>query len=79
MQIVIGIFDVTTCLPANDEVAAIIPGDGSEEHSNHHDIILRLRGGGLQRISHLHPSYSTLHYVVLFPNGEDGWHPEIPA
>ena len=64
---------------ANDEVAAIIPGDGSEERSDHCDIVLRLRGGGLQRISHLHPSYSTLHYVLLFPNGEDGWHPNIPA
>ena len=64
---------------ANDEVAAIIPGDGSEEHSNHHDIVLRLRGGGLQRISNLHPSYSTLHYVLLFPHGEDGWHLNIPV
>ena len=30
---------------ANDEVAAIIPGDESEERSDHRDIILRLRGG----------------------------------
>ena len=64
---------------ANDEVAAIIPGDGSEEHSDHRDIVLRLKGGSLERISHLHPSYSTLHYVTLFPNGEDGWHVTIPA
>ena len=64
---------------ANDEVAAIIPGDGSEERSDHRDIILRLRGGGLKRISNLHPSYSTLHYVLLFPHGEDGWHSAIPA
>jgi Helitron helicase-like domain at N-terminus len=64
---------------ANNEVAAVIPGDGSEERSDHRDIILRLRDGGLKRISHLHPSYSTLHYVLLFPHGEDGWHPEIPA
>jgi hypothetical protein len=64
---------------ANNEVAAVIPGDGSEECSDHRDIILRLRDGGPKRISHLHPSYSTLHYVLLFPHGEDGWHPEIPA
>ena len=32
---------------ANNEVAVIIPGDGSEECSDHCDIILRLRGGGL--------------------------------
>ena len=64
---------------ANNEVAVIIPGDGSEECSDHHDIILRLRGGGLRRISHLNPAYSTLHYPVLFPQGEDGWHIDIPA
>ena len=64
---------------ANEEVAAIIPGDGSEERSNHRDIVLHLTGGGLKRISHLHPSYSCLHYVLLFPFGEDGWHTDIPA
>jgi hypothetical protein len=64
---------------ANEEIAAIIPGDGSEEQSNHRDIVLHLSGGGLQRISHLHPSYSSLHYVLLFPYGEDGWHTDIPA
>ena len=63
---------------ANDEVAAIIPGDGSEVRSDSRDIILRLRGGGLRRISQIHPSYSTLHYVLLFPHGEDGWHTAIP-
>ena len=64
---------------ANDEVAAIIPGDGSEERSDHRDIVLRLNGGGLKRISQLHPSYASLHYVLLFPHGEDGWHTDIPA
>ena len=66
-------------LPTADEIAAIIPGDGSEECSDHRDIVLRLHGGGLKRISHLHPSYSSLHYVLLFPSGEDGWHPNIPS
>ena len=31
------------------------------------------------RISQLHPAYSSLHYVLLFPHGEDGWHPAVPA
>ena len=64
---------------ANDDVAAIIPGDESEEHSDHRDIVLRLKGGCLEKISHIYPSYSTLHYVMLFPNGEDGWQVAIPA
>ena len=33
---------------ANEEVAAVITGDGSEEHSNHRDIVLHLSGGGLK-------------------------------
>jgi len=65
-------------LPTADEIAAVIPGDGSEERSDHRDIVVRLTGGGLKRISHLHPSYSTLHYTMLFPRGEEGFHTEIP-
>ncbi|KIM61624.1 hypothetical protein SCLCIDRAFT_121772, partial [Scleroderma citrinum Foug A] len=41
------------------------------------EIVLCLQGGRLQRISHLH-SYSTLHYILLFPQGEEGWHLNIP-
>ena len=33
---------------ANEEVAAIIPGDGSEERSNHRNVVLHLSGGGLK-------------------------------
>lgn len=60
--------------PSADEIAAVVSGDGSEEQSDHQDIVLRLHGGGLKRISHLHPSYSSLHCVLLMPYGEDGWH-----
>ncbi|KAG2743362.1 hypothetical protein P692DRAFT_20684379, partial [Suillus brevipes Sb2] len=61
-----------------DEIAVIIPGDWSEEVSNKRDIILRLQGGELKRISQLSHAYSTLHYVLLFPSGEEGWHLDIP-
>jgi hypothetical protein len=66
-------------LPSVDEIAAIVPGDGSENVKSDRDIVVRLIGGGLQRISHLHPSYSSLHYVLLFPHGEDGWSNAIPT
>src|SRR5271156_695035 len=66
-------------LPTVNEIAAIVPGDGSENVRSDRDIIVRLIGGNLQRISHLHPSYSSLHYVLLFPHGEDGWSNAIPA
>ncbi|KZP20021.1 hypothetical protein FIBSPDRAFT_708719, partial [Athelia psychrophila] len=61
-------------LPTADEVAAILPGDGSQP-TDSRDIILRLRApeGPLQRISDGHVAYACLHYVVLFPHGEDGW------
>ena len=64
---------------ADDNLVEIIPGDGSEIRSNHRDIVLRLKEGDLQRISHLHPAYASLHYVLLFPHGENGWHTGIPA
>ena len=42
------------------------------------DVVLRARGGQLERISQNSPSYAALHYVLLFPKGENGWHPRIP-
>lgn len=62
-------------LPVADEVAVIIPGDGTQSWDSR-DIVLRRRddGGSRQRIKDGHPSYACLHYVVLFPYGEDGWH-----
>ena len=65
-------------LPTMDEIAAIVPGDGSQDVRAHRDIVLRLQGGGLRRISNLHPSYLPLHYVLFFPHGEEGWHLDIP-
>lgn len=56
-------------LPTVDEIAVLLPGDGSVP-TDHRDIILRKRGGGLQRICEGHPSYHALHYVLMFPHGE---------
>ncbi|KAF8841619.1 hypothetical protein BDN67DRAFT_900978, partial [Paxillus ammoniavirescens] len=62
-------------LPTADEIAVVLPGDGSQPHDSR-DIILRLRwpDGPLQRISEGHSAYACLHYMVFFPYGEDGWH-----
>ena len=49
-------------MPSVDEVAVVIPGSGEEVTQEHRDIIVRLRGGHLQRISHLNLVYSSLHY-----------------
>jgi len=63
--------------PTSNEVAAILPGDGSEA-ATYRDIVLRLHGGGLESIKATHPAYLPLHYVLLFSRGENGWDPEIP-
>src|SRR6267143_100262 len=60
-----------------DEVAAIVPGTGEDDIDYDRDIILHYKHGGLCNISHLHPLYTPLHYVLLFPNGDQGWHRNI--
>ena len=64
-------------LPTMDEIAAFVPGDGSQDVRAHCYIVLCLQGGGLCHISNLHPSYLPLHYVLFFPHGEEGWHLDI--
>jgi hypothetical protein len=65
-------------LPTADEVAILIPGDGSRA-TDRRDIILRERLGGLYRINEGHPAYYTLSYPLIFPRGEHGWHNNIPV
>ena len=52
-------------------------GDGYDVNPSNRDILLRLRDGGLQKITELHPSYDPLHYVLLFLKGDDGWYIDI--
>ena len=61
-------------LPSSDEVAVILPGDGTA--SERRDIVLRPRqeGQSFARIDDGHPAYSPLHYVLLFPHSTHGWH-----
>ncbi|GBC08228.1 hypothetical protein RclHR1_00080005 [Rhizophagus clarus] len=64
--------------PTSSDVAAIMVGDGYSEDPTNRNIILKLHDGNLQRILETHPSYDPLHYVLLFPKGDDGWHINIP-
>ena len=61
----------------SNEIAVILPGDGDQPTSAR-NIVLHRRGGGLCEINDLHPLYPSLHYVLLFPTGQLGWHPFIP-
>jgi len=64
-------------VPTTDEVVALMVGDGSEA-VDRCDVVLAQRAGSFQRISKLHVGYMALHYLLLFPYGEDGWHSNIP-
>jgi hypothetical protein len=60
-----------------DEVATLMVGDGFEA-VNRHDVVVVLQVGMFQRIFELHVGYMALHYMLLFPYGEDRWHLNIP-
>jgi len=58
--------------PTSSDVAVLMIGDGCDIEPSNRNILLRQREGGLQKISELHPSYDPLHYVLLFPRGDNG-------
>ncbi|UZO22173.1 uncharacterized protein OCT59_014543 [Rhizophagus irregularis] len=64
--------------PNASEVAAIMIGNGQEIEHQNRDIVLQPHEGNIKQISELHCAYTPLHYVLMFPRGEDGWHPKIP-
>ncbi|CAG8581628.1 14065_t:CDS:2 [Cetraspora pellucida] len=65
-------------VPSAFEIAAIMVGDNTDNSTIcNHDIVLHSHAGGLQCISELYRAYAPLHYVLLFLQGEDGWHPKI--
>lgn len=61
----------------SDEIAVILPGDGDQPENSCDIVLHRKAGEGLKRISELHLLYHSLHYVLLFPTGQHGWHPKI--
>ncbi len=65
--------------PTADDIAVIVPETGDADVSEHRDIVLRLHSGEQTRISNLSSLYTPLHYVLLFPYGDHGWHLNIPA
>jgi len=67
-------------LPTSDELAVIIP-DAAAADVNVREIVLAARSGlgesCYQQISSAHAVYMLLHYVLLFPNSDPGWHPGL--
>ena len=68
--------------PESSEVAALIPGPENGMVGNR-DIVVSARGTAvndserLRTISWDHRSYDPLAYVLLFPDGRDGWNHEL--
>ena len=59
-------------LPTDQNQVAII--DTRPNSTRPADIIVRLRGGGIQRIPETNRACEPLNYTLLFPFGDDGWH-----
>ncbi|CAI0476116.1 unnamed protein product [Linum tenue] len=64
-------------LPTGTELAGLVPGDFVADKEDR-DIIIDHRTEGLKRITSLNPRFDALHFPVLFPYGEDGFHTKIP-
>ena len=52
-----------------------MPGDGS--FAGHRDIILHKNDEAIKRINELNHTYDPLHYVLIFPFGQPGFHLNI--
>ena len=64
--------------PTTDEIAAILPSSNETLAGRDRDIVVRGRTTDsdphpLQRIPHHSPLYHPLHYILLFPRGEEGY------
>ena len=60
-------------LPTSNEVAIIIP-DEYDVAGSRDNILADHNGNGFSTINPNHAAYMALHYVLLFPYGEHGWH-----
>ncbi|KAK4519140.1 uncharacterized protein ATC70_009449 [Mucor velutinosus] len=74
----------TYSAPTIDEVAAIVIDPVSTDDPNYvphlrRDVATFRRNGTMEHImSECHRSYDSMHYVLMFPRGENGWHVNMP-
>jgi hypothetical protein len=64
-------------LPISNEVTAIIPDEYTD--ASRRDLVLTVREAGRERpqiriVNVIHAAYMPLHYVLLFPYSDPGWH-----
>ncbi|KAG2210393.1 hypothetical protein INT45_005489 [Circinella minor] len=58
--------------PTESEIGVLIVENNGESVSNR-DIVVRTRSDSLQHINEAHRHYDALHYVLMFPKGDEGW------
>ncbi len=63
-------------LPRANEVAAVFIGENGDVPKYRH-VAVHPRGQNLQTISILHAHCDPMTYPILFPRGDEGWHPEL--
>ena len=63
-------------LPTSDEVAVVIPGDGTQANGSC-DIVLHRRDGPLHRVNEGSAMYECLQYPLFFVYGENGYHYDL--
>ncbi|KAL7319927.1 hypothetical protein PS15m_012297 [Mucor circinelloides] len=73
----------TYAAPTSDEVAAIVINPISTDNPNcvphlRRDVATFRRNGTVQYMSKCHRSYDPMHYVLMFPEGTNGWHVSMP-
>lgn len=64
--------------PTANEVAGLMPGDGTEPTLGR-NIKVQTTAGAPVFISETNGAYDPLHFVLLHPRGEPGYHKKIPA
>ncbi len=63
--------------PTFDKVGTLMVG-GDVDEIDACDIVVHSIYGYFQNVSPLHSAYTPLHYVLLFLDGCNGWHDNIP-
>ncbi|GAA0141749.1 hypothetical protein LIER_35452 [Lithospermum erythrorhizon] len=66
--------------PTSSEVASIWTehANGEIDPSDIRDIRVYTRSGSTYKVQYYYACYDPLQYVLMFPNGEPGWHGNIP-
>lgn len=66
--------------PTSDEIAVVWEGDPEDPLSmpTAKDIAVEFRDGSRSYIPYWHSSYMPLRYPVMLPQGDQGWHQNIP-